>query len=101
MTGSATDSSPDRQDALESFRFRIDMIDADLIRLLSERTKLVIEVGRYKKAARIPVMQPERVRIVLEDRAARAATMGLNPEIAREIWSILIQEACRAEEAVS
>ena len=91
MTSSPTDSSPDKQDALESFRSRIDMIDANLIRLLSERTKLVVEVGKYKKAARIPIMQPERVRIVLEDRAAQAATIGMNPEVVREIWNILIK----------
>lgn len=52
--------------ALSSLRKRIDRIDADLIRLLNERSKLVVGVGRIKRKTGIPVYAPHREQQVLE-----------------------------------
>lgn len=85
---------------MSDFRQRIDDIDRKIIELLSERFTVVREVGLFKRHHGIPVMQPERVRLVLENRALQAEQAGLSPELVRQLWTLFIEEACRMEEAV-
>lgn len=85
---------------MSDFRQRIDDIDRKIIELLSERFTVVREVGLFKRQHGIPVMQPERVRSVLENRALQAEQAGLSPELVRQLWTLFIEEACRMEEAV-
>lgn len=85
---------------MSDFRQRIDDIDRKIIELLSERCTVVREVGLFKRQHGIPVMQPERVRSVLENRALQAEQAGLSPELVRQLWTLFIEEACRMEEAV-
>jgi len=85
---------------MSDFRQRIDDIDRKIIELLSERFTVVREVGLFKRQHGIPVMQPERVRSVLENRALQAEQSGLSPELVRQLWTLFIEEACRMEEAV-
>jgi chorismate mutase-like protein len=85
---------------MSDFRQRIDDIDRKIIELLSERFTVVREVGLFKRQHGIPVMQPERVRSVLENRALQAEQSGLSPELVRQLWILFIEEACRMEEAV-
>ena len=53
---------------LEQLRGRIDELDKQLVALLNERAKIVIEVGRYKKREKDapPVYAPDRERAVLD-----------------------------------
>ncbi|WP_316203120.1 MULTISPECIES: chorismate mutase [unclassified Bradyrhizobium] len=98
MTDEATEGLAGGENVLDEFRSRIDLVDAELISLLSERARLAVEIGKYKKIAKLPIMQPDRVRAVLDDRVARGARAGLAPDVVRQIWSILIDEACRTQE---
>jgi chorismate mutase len=50
---------------LDHLRNRILDIDGDLVRLLSERARLALEIGRIKSDLGIPVQDPEREREVL------------------------------------
>ena len=52
--------------ALASLRTRIDALDAQLVKLLNERASLVVEVGKTKRAGRIPIYAPHREAQVLE-----------------------------------
>ncbi len=45
---------------LEGLRVAIDALDRKLIDLLNERSRLVVEVGRVKRAAGIPIYAPHR-----------------------------------------
>ena len=58
-------ASADEQ-SLAPLRARIDELDQQLIKLLNERAKVVVEVGRVKRAGNTPIYVPDRERRVLE-----------------------------------
>ncbi|MFN3167108.1 MAG: prephenate dehydratase [Phycisphaeraceae bacterium] len=56
----------DDEQALAPLRQRIDELDQQIIKLLNERAKVVVEVGRIKRAGNTPIYVPDRERRVLE-----------------------------------
>jgi len=48
-------------------RSKIDELDVLLVNLLNERTRTVQEIGRLKRDTRMPVYEPEREKLVLEN----------------------------------
>ena len=53
----------DREDALralEEYRISIDALDLRLLALLNERTRIVEEIGRVKRSAKLPIYEPRR-----------------------------------------
>ncbi|MDX2016680.1 MAG: prephenate dehydratase [Planctomycetota bacterium] len=58
---------------LAQIRARINDIDKKLVKILNERASLVVEVGKYKRAAGLPVYAPHREAEVL-DRAIQSNT---------------------------
>ncbi|HEX7814626.1 chorismate mutase [Dyella sp.] len=79
-------------------RKKIDDIDQQLIDLLGERFKCCLKVGELKKRYSEPVMQPGRVMEVLERAATAAQPLGMSGQFARQVWQLIIDEACRMEE---
>ncbi len=53
------------QDPLEEFRNGIDKIDRQLVDLINQRAKLVVEVGNHKRAKGVPIYAPHRESAVL------------------------------------
>ena len=51
---------------LDTLRREIDRIDREIVRLLNERTKLAMRIGRVKKSNGTPVFVPEREKEVHE-----------------------------------
>jgi chorismate mutase/prephenate dehydratase len=58
-------------DRLSELRQRIDEVDGQLLDLLGERGRLVLEVGAYKHATNAPVWRPEREAQILRRLAER------------------------------
>lgn len=54
-----------QKDALDALRIRIDEVDRGLIELLNKRAELVVDVGRIKRDAGIPIYVPNRESQVL------------------------------------
>lgn len=52
---------------LERLREAIDRVDEVLVRLLNQRAKYAIEIGRLKGAMQLPVYSPEREEQVLKN----------------------------------
>jgi chorismate mutase/prephenate dehydratase len=75
---------------LEELRLRIDDLDDKIVALLSERARVVVEIGTAKKAQQVISFTPERERRVL-DRITGANTGPLSNEtliaIYRELMS--------------
>lgn len=63
-------------DPLDPVRNRIDAIDTELLRLLSERAEQVHEVGRIKRAAGREFYAPEREELVLRNLVDKARAGG-------------------------
>ena len=83
---------------IEEWRRKIDEIDRKLVELLNERSRCALEIGRLKRAANLPLYQPEREREVLE--GAERANHGPLPNTAiRRLFERILDEARSVERA--
>ena len=85
-------------EGLEPFRRRLDGIDDQIARLLGERLEICREVAVYKSEHGIPMMQPERVKIVRDRYLARGAEHDLPQEFSSDLFDLLIATTCRLED---
>lgn len=85
---------------MKPFRHRIDALDDKIIDLLVERTGIIREVGQFKFDNNIPAVLPDRVIEVRERAAERAAAKGLDPDLIRQLYSIIIGYSCDLEEEI-
>ncbi len=84
---------------IDDWRRKIDDIDRKLVELLNERSRWVLEIGRYKRAAGLPLYQPEREQEIL--RNVEAANAGPLPEGAlRRLFERILDEARSVERRV-
>lgn len=95
--GSSRDPREDAQRRLEELRERISMVDDELIRVIGERRRIALEIGRLKEVLGLPVMDPGREARVVRAAAARARDLGMDEELVRDvIWRII--SSARAEQ---
>ncbi|SHG89303.1 isochorismate pyruvate lyase [Kaistia soli DSM 19436] len=73
----------------EDIRAEIDRLDGELIGLLASRFGYVRRMAELKASPEEAVV-PARIDEVLSHVAARAGTAGLDPDLARSLWSKLI-----------
>jgi chorismate mutase-like protein len=85
-------------EGLEPFRRRLDEIDEQIAGLLGERLDICREVAVYKSEHEIPMMQPDRVKIVRQRYLDRGAEAGLPPEFSSDLFDLLIATTCRLED---
>ena len=82
--------------SIEDWRDEIDRIDEELVRLLNERSKCAIEIGRIKREIGQPVYSPSREKQVIEH------VMQINPgpldaEAMQRLFERIIDESRRIE----
>lgn len=82
---------------LDQLRLSIDAVDQQILKLLHERVRLVVQVGEYKRERDMPVYDPERERALLE-RLCRAAEPPLDADTIRRIFERLVDESRRIEQ---
>lgn len=82
---------PEDCQTMAELRVQIDAIDADLIALLSRRSRYIDRAVDLKRIERLPARTTDRVAEVLDKVAAKASETGLDPELARAVWSTLIE----------
>jgi 4-amino-4-deoxychorismate mutase len=83
---------------LEPFRRRLDEVDDQIAALLGERLQICREVAVYKSEHEIPMMQPERVKVVRERYLARGAEHDLPEQFTSDLFDLLIATTCRLED---
>src|ERR1700744_6163791 len=62
---------------LEELRKQIDVLDRQLVDLLSQRAEAALEAGRLKVATELPIYEPARAKKIYDN--ARAANKGPLP----------------------
>lgn len=82
--------------SIEDWRRRIDEIDRELVRLLNERSRVAMEIGKLKLEANLPLYQPEREREVLEN-AERTNSGPLLDTAIRRLFERILDEARSVE----
>ena len=76
---------------LAEYRDKIDVVDRRLLLLLNERTRIVEEIGKAKRAANMPIYEPKR-----EDEVFQNVTEHnegpLGPDAIKRIFERIIDE---------
>lgn len=83
---------------LARFRSRIEEVDRRLIVLLAERVALGRETAGFKKAAGLPILDPQREAEVIRRAVEAAREHDLPPEAVREIFWQVVGLSRRAQE---
>ncbi len=83
--------TPSECNNIEDIREAIDMIDRQLIGLLSNRFGYVKEIVKYKKHDKESIIAKDRYDKVLKKRRELAEIHGLNPDVIEDIYKRLIQ----------
>jgi chorismate mutase-like protein len=52
---------------IADWRKKIDLLDRQLVELLSQRAQVAHEIGRVKRAQALPIYEPDRERVVFDN----------------------------------
>jgi isochorismate pyruvate lyase len=88
----------DTPERLSELRRKIDAVDMDLVKLLHARHDLVREVLHVKRLYKLPGRIQSRVDEVINNASDRAADMGLDPDLARTVWTAMVEWFVQHEE---
>lgn len=83
---------------LKPYRRRIDALDDQIIDLMARRLEIIDEVAQLKAERDIPAVLEDRVNEVVERCAARAGSQGMDPELARRIYTVIVAWCCEYED---
>ena len=78
-------------EALEGYRVAIDALDLRLLELLNERTRVVENIGRVKREAKLPIYEPKREDQVFENITTHNGG-PLTPDAVKRIFERIIDE---------
>ena len=81
---------------IEHWRKEIDEVDLELLRLLNVRARLALKVGALKKAAALPIVDPDRERLVLR-RLQELNSGPLDQRAVAKLFRRIIRESKRIE----
>lgn len=94
-----SDSKKREQAAIDAARVEIDRIDAEILRLLSERARHVRDIGDAKHRLGEPIYQPDREEKIFE-RLIAANPGPLDDGAIRRLFERILDEARRLERTV-
>lgn len=82
---------------LNELRREIDKLDNELLELLARRMSVSHDIGKYKKAHQMPVLQAQRYEEILERRARQAVELGMDREFMRTVMQAIHEESIRQQ----
>ena len=85
------------ENKLEALRSEIDKLDEELIDILARRMKVVEEIGTYKKAHKITILQLKRWNQLTRDRIEAGIKMGLSREFILKLLESVHEEGIQRQ----
>jgi len=82
---------------LSELREKIDNVDNEILKNLSERMKISKEIGELKKKQDIPILQSSRWQHVLFDRIEKGKKMNLNDSFLCKLYQLIHEESMRQQ----
>lgn len=82
--------------ALEACRVQIDDVDRRIVALLNERTRVVEEIGRVKREAKLPIYEPKREEQVFQN-ITESNQGPLTPDALKRVFERVIDEMRRIQ----
>lgn len=86
---------------LTSLRRQIDKVDGQIVELLAQRQKLVVQVARVKKRQHLPITQVVREKQLLASKRKLAKLHSLNPNFVVRLFKLIITESRQLQAKVS
>lgn len=87
------ENDPSVQHDLEELRGKIDAYDKELFQVLEDRMKVAVQIGEYKKAHNITVLQPERWQEILDKTIEEGKKHDLSTEFVTKVFTAIHQES--------
>lgn len=87
----------DFENKLETLRSEIDKLDEELIDILSRRMMIVEDIGKYKKANKITILQLKRWNQIIHDRVEAGVKMGLSREFIMRLLASVHEEGIQRQ----
>lgn len=84
-------------ESLTELRQQIDLIDDELLSILSKRMRISQEIGQYKKEHNMPVLQTLRYDEILGKRIAQAKELGLGSDFMKSVLESIHEESIRQQ----
>lgn len=88
------------QKRINELRLKIDLLDDELISILSDRKSVSLEIGKIKNEEGLQIFQPDRWQKTLESRIENARIKGLDEEFIRQILEIIHLESIKIQENI-
>jgi chorismate mutase len=85
---------------LDELRDDIDRVDEVIVRLLNERARVAVEIGRIKKELNVPIYQPDREKQVIAHVRGVASEGPLGADAIARLFERIIDEARRLERRI-
>jgi isochorismate pyruvate lyase len=85
---------------MAELREQIDLLDAELVALLARRAAFIDRAAELKLSLGQPARIKERIEQVIGNVRKRATSEGLDPELAEQVWRLVIEWSIRQEETV-
>lgn len=79
--------------AMEKMRQQINHLDDELLQILSQRMKVADEIGKYKKANNITILQTNRWNAILERAFIKGEKLGLSKEFITKYFDAVHMES--------
>ncbi len=94
------ENEPELQSPIESFRQEINLIDDELINLLSNRMTVARQIGAYKKKNNMTILQQKRWNDIIEKSKKQAAKSGLSEQFIMSFIKAIHNESIDQQEKV-
>lgn len=82
---------------LDLLRSRIDALDKELIEVLSSRTEIVREIGKYKKENNVTALQINRWTQLINNRVKLGRDMNLNETFTKNLFQFIHEDSVRIQ----
>jgi chorismate mutase len=89
--------NPEFETKLDMLRSRIDSIDSELLEILSSRTQIVKQIGRYKKENNVTALQITRWRQLMADRIELGKKLSLDEKFVQVFFQLIHEDSVRMQ----
>ena len=89
---------PELKSELEQQRQIIDVLDQQLIEILSQRFETISNIGKYKMQHNLSVYQRDRWDLVISSRLQQAKILGVNEAFTRKLLMNIHEESIKLQE---
>jgi len=96
----ADSDAADYKENIKALRSRIDVIDENLLSLLSSRMDVSKSIGQYKKDHNIAILQMDRWDALLDEMVRQGGSKGLSERFLRAFFNDIHEESVRVQNEV-